>query len=372
MDFAIPTIFVVPAGNTLPTSGSTQDLTPGQFGVYDNAYVPATAGTIASKPYIYLAQGRGVQANQLASKRSDKIYTKNVMEWYKISAEPQVPSQITEFSNFNVKCDEDLTLTFRLMSSYINIGFYNGLTRSVWVKAPCCDCGEDPCETVDAAGIESIVDQFAVQINQEEQLSRFLTAIRVGSGATSVLRVYAKILDKYGQPCEPNSFSFEYDRLSFWSFAHKGPLTTQDYEVPDACEEFATITITQRSLFGRGSSDEIAQLEHNFYSYQTDYKHIFNLPAFNPAYESFVTPGTFYDTYYIKFKEQDDDTFMDVSKQAEQVVIAVPQGQAATIEALLVAFLGAVHDYSPTDITTTTTSSTSSTTTTSTTANTIP
>jgi hypothetical protein len=331
-----------------------------------------TSGTVATKPYIYLAQGRGVQRDTLASKRSDKIYAKNVLEWYKIVAEPEVASQITEFSAFNVKCDEDLTLTFRLMSSYINIGFANGMTESIWVKAPCCDCGEDPCVNVDAAGIQAIVDEFAAKLNAHERLSRFLTAIRVGTGADSILRVYAKLLDKYGQPCEPNSFSFEYDRLSFWSYAHKGPLTTQDYEVEDACEEFATITITQRSQFIRGSSAEIAQLEHNYYSYQTDYKHIFDKPAYNPAYESFVVDGTFYDTYYIKFIEQDDDSFMDVSKQAEQVIIAVPQGQTSSLETLLVAYFGAVKNYSPTDRTTTTTTSTSSTTTTSTTQNTIP
>ena len=258
------------------------------------------------------------------------------------------------------------------MSSYINIGFYNGLTESVWVKAPCCDCGTDPCDTVDAAGIQSIVDQFAAKINASAKLSRFLTAIRVGSGATSILRVYAKLLDKYGQPCEPNSFSFEYDRLTFWSYAHKGPLTTQDLEVPDACEDFATITITQRAQYVRGSSDEIAQLEKNYYSYQTDYKHLFDQPAYNPAFESFVSPGTFYDTYYIKFTEQDDDSYSDVSHQDEMCIIAVPTGQTSSLETLLVAFLGAVKNYSATDRTTTSTTSTSSTTTTSTTANIFP
>jgi hypothetical protein len=367
MDFSLTTVFVVPPSNTIPTTGSTQDLTPGQFGVYDNAYAPVTAGNAASKPYIYLAQGRGVQANMLASKRSDKIYAKNILEWYKITAEPQVPGEILEFSNFSVQCDEDLTVTLRLMSDYINISYYNGLTESFWVKAPCCDCGADPCTAVDATGIQSIVDEFAAKINASPKVSRFVTALRIGSGSSSILRVYGKPLDKYGQPCEPNSFSFEYDRLSFWGYAHKGPETTQDLEVADACDVFATITYKQRAQYVRGSSDEIAQLEKNFYSYQTDYKHLFDLPAYNPAFESFVVPGTFYDTYYIKFKEEHNDAFMDVSPQDETVIIAVPQGETSGLEAILVAFAGAVKDYSATDRTTTTTTSTSSTTTTSTT-----
>lgn len=372
MDFSITTVFVVPSGNTLPTTGSTQDLTAGQFGVFDNAYVPATSGTVATKPYIYLAQGRSIAVPGLGSKRSDKIFTKNIRQWYKVTAEAQIPTEILEFSNFSAKCEEDLTLTLRLMSSYINVGFYNGLTESAWVKAPCCDCGGDPCIDVDAAGIQSIVDQFAAKFNASPLLSRFITAMRIGTGASSILRIYGKVLDKYGNACEPNSFSQEYDRLSFWGYAHKGPATSQDLEVADACDTFATITYVQRAQYGRGSSDEIAQLEHNFYSYQTTYKHIFNQTGFNGAYESYVTAGTYYDTYYLKFKEEDNISFEDASDQDETVIIAVPTGTGTALEAILVAFAGAVTDYSATDRTTTTTTSTTSTTTTSTTTINVP
>ena len=38
-DFSLTTLFVVPVGQTaLPSSGSTQDLTPGQVGLFDNQY----------------------------------------------------------------------------------------------------------------------------------------------------------------------------------------------------------------------------------------------------------------------------------------------------------------------------------------------
>jgi len=375
MDFSLTTLFVLPPSNTIPTTGSTQDLAPGQFGVFDNAYAPVTAGNAASKPYIYLAQGRTVDVPGLGSKRSDRIYAKNILPngWYKVVSEAQVPSQITEITDFtNISCDDDLTLTFRLMSSYINVSYYNGLTESIWVKAPCCDCGEDPCTSIDATGIQAIVDEFATKLNAHPKLSRFLTAIRIGSGASSGLRVYAKVLDKYGNACEPNSYTFEYDRLSFWAYGHKGPVNTQDLETYDACDSFVTVTITQRAQYGRGSSAEIAELEKRYFSYQTTYKHVFDSTAFNGAYESLVVPGTYYDTYYLQFKEETNDNFSDVSGQDATVIIAVPTGQTAGLEAILVAFAGAVTNMSATDRTTTSTTSTSSTTTTSTTFNIFP
>jgi hypothetical protein len=55
-DFSLTTLFVVPVGNTLPSSGSTQNLTAGQFGIYTNAYAVATTGNIGAAPYFYLAQ----------------------------------------------------------------------------------------------------------------------------------------------------------------------------------------------------------------------------------------------------------------------------------------------------------------------------
>ena len=369
MDFSITTVFVVPSGNTLPTTGSTQDLAPGQFGIFDNAYAPATAGTVASEPYIYLAQGRSVgEPSNLGSKRSDKIYTKNIKKWYKVTAEQQIPNEILEFSAFNVKCEEDLTLTLRLMSNYINVGFYNGLTRSFWVKAPCCDCGGDPCDTVDAAGIQAIVDEFVAKINADTLVSKFVIAERIGTGATSKVRVNGKVLDKYGNPCEPNSFIYEFDRLTFWGYAHKGPATTQDLEVPDICDSFATVSYLQRAQYGRGSGAEIFEMEKRYYSYQTTHKHIFDESAFNGAFISLTNTAAYYDTYYLEFREEDDDDFMDVSKQSEAVFLAVPTGATAGIEAILVAFAGAVEDKSGTDRTTTTTTSTTSSSTTSTTS----
>ncbi len=38
MDFSLTTLFVVPVGNALPSSGSTQDLVAGKFGFFKPDY----------------------------------------------------------------------------------------------------------------------------------------------------------------------------------------------------------------------------------------------------------------------------------------------------------------------------------------------
>ena len=116
-DFSLTTVFVVPVGNTLPSSGSTQDLTPGQFGIFRSDYSVATAGNIAAKPYFYVAQDRTNTYLQ-GSKRSDKIAgctengcKTNVTEFYKVSGCSTPANQVTDVSGFNVKCGDVVTLT---------------------------------------------------------------------------------------------------------------------------------------------------------------------------------------------------------------------------------------------------------------------
>ena len=45
-DFSLTTLFVVPASQTtLPSTGGTQNLTPGQIGFFDNTYTVQTSGS---------------------------------------------------------------------------------------------------------------------------------------------------------------------------------------------------------------------------------------------------------------------------------------------------------------------------------------
>jgi hypothetical protein len=378
-DFSLTTLFVVPVGNTLPSPGtSTQDLTAGQFGIFRSDYSVANAGNIADKPYFYLAQGR-VNTYLQGSKRSDKIAgclegscRTNVTEWYKVSGCPTPATQITDVTDFNVKCGDVVTLTLRAHSSYIDTLYFNGFTRSVTVQAPCCDCGADPCDTVDTS---ALIDQFIVKltasapgINPDNiSFNTFYTFENVGG---TILRISAKPLTKYGQPCDVAAFPFEYDRMYFRTFVYSGPATTADFIVADNCNIVANAVVVQRASYATGTSDEIKQLEKNFYSYQAGYlKHLYRMVGYNENFESWVVDGTNYDTYYIKFNEFDKSgyTWGDYIHEDNMVIIAAGPGQSAGIQTILEAALGNVVDNNTCITTTSTTTVAPSTTTTTTT-----
>jgi hypothetical protein len=375
-DFSLTTLFVVPVGSTIPSSGSTQDLTPGKVGFYGTVsgtpYTALTSGNIASAPYFYVAQGRTNTYLQ-GSKRSDKIAgcpagsgcKSNVTEYYKVSGCPTAVTQVTDVNGWNVKCGDIVTLTLRAHSSYIDTLYFNGLTRSVTVQAPCCACGSDPCTNTD---VPSLIDAFILKLQQHSpginpdniSLTKFFQFQRIGNDSNAILRITGNPLTVYGQPCDVAAFPYEYDRMYFRTFVYSGPATTADFIVADNCNIVATATITQRADYPKGTSDEIKQLEKNYYSYQAGYlKHLYRMVGYNENFESWVTDGTTYDTYYIKFNDYDRsaDTWGDYIKEDSMVVIAVQQGSAAasSISGILNAGLGTVPDDSACITTTSTT-----------------
>jgi len=386
-DFSLTTLFVVPVGQTaLPSSGSTQNLTAGQVGIFRNDYSLATAGNIAAAPYFYVAQGRTNTYLQ-GSKRSDKIKgcpsgsgcSSNVTEWYKVSGCPTAANQITDVTDFTVQCGESITLTLRAHSSYIDTLYFNGFTRSVTIQAPCCGCDENPCDDVSADTIINLLiaklTQQASGINPDNiSFNTFFTFENVGG---TILRITGKPLTQYGQPCDVAAFPFEYDRMSFRTFVYAGPATTADFIVADACNLVANPIITQRASYATGTSEEIAQLEKNFYSYQAGYlKHLYRMAGYNENFESWVSGGTTYDTFYIRFNEYNKSEYQwgDYIHEDSTVILAIPNattsGISAAIEAVLVAALGTVVDQGiPCITTTTTTSSAPASTTTSTSTN---
>ena len=356
-DFSLTTLFVVPVGNTLPSSGSTQNLTAGQVGIFLNDYSVATAGNIAAAPYFYVAQGR-VNTYLQGSKRSDKISgcpggsscKSNVTEWYKSLGCPTPVNQVTDVVDFTVKPGEIVTLTLRGFSSYLNTLYFNGFTRSVTVNAPCLACGADPCTDVD---VPALIDDLIYHLELDAPgnnpdnitLNQFYQFQRIGNDSSALLRITGKPLTAYGQPCDVAAFPFEYDRFYFRTFIFSGPATTADFIVDDPCNRVAQPVITQRSNYAVGTSAEVQQLEKNFYSYQAGYlKHLYRMNGYNENFESWVTDGQIYDLYYIKFNEYDKSAYQwgDYIMEDSMVIIAVPENQTSAIEAILVAGLGAV------------------------------
>lgn len=356
-DFSLTTLFVVPVGNTLPSSGSTQDLTAGQVGIFGSDYTVADAGNITDFPYFYVAQGR-VNTYLQGSKRSDKISgcptgnscKTNVTEWYKSTGCATAVNQVTDVVNFTVKPGEIVTLTLRGFSSYLNTLYFNGFTRSVTVNAPCLQCGENPCTDVD---VPTLIDELILKLESHAPgdnpdniyLTQFYQFQRIGNDQNAILRITGKPLTKYGQPCDVAAFPWEYDRFYFRTFIFSGPATTADFIVADPCNRVAEPVITQRSNYPVGTSAEVQQLEKNFYSYQAGYlKHLYRMNGYNENFESWVTDGTIYDLYYIKFNEYNKSAYQwgDYIMEDSTVIIAVPQGETTDIEEILVAGLGPV------------------------------
>ncbi len=361
-DFSLTTLFVVPVGQTsLPSSGSTQDLAPGQVGIYRNDYTVADASNIAAAPYFYIAQGR-TNTYLLGSKRSDKIKgcpsgsgcNSNVTEWYKVVGCPTAATQVTDVTNWNVQCGDVVTLTLRAHSSYIDTLYFNGFTRSVTVQAPCCACDANPCDSVDIPEfIDSVIAKLEEQAPGDNpdniSFNTFYTFQRLGNDASAILRITGKPLTVYGQPCDVAAFPFEYDRMYFRTFVYNGPATTADFIVYDNCDVVADPIIIQRASYPSGQSAEIAQLEKNFYSYQAGYlKHLYRMAGYNENFESWVSSGVTYDTYYIKFNEYNKSAYQwgDYIMEDSMVIIAAPNsvvsGIAAAIETVLEAGLGTV------------------------------
>lgn len=359
-DFSLTTLFVVPVGQTtLPSSGSTQNLTAGQVGIFLNDYSVATALNIAAAPYFYIAQGRENTYLQ-GSKRSDKIKgcpsgagcNSNVTDWRKVNGCPTAATQVTQVGNWNVKCGDIVTLTLRAHSSYIDTLYFNGFTRSVTVQAPCCDCGGDPCDTVD---VPALIDQFIIKLEQQApgnnpdniSFNTFYTFERLGNDQNALLVITGKPLTVYGQPCDVAAFPYEYDRMYFRTFVYSGPATTADFIVADNCNIVANPVIVQRASYPTGTSAEIAQLEKNYYSYQAGYlKHLYRMAGYNENFESYVSAGTTYDTFYIRFNEYGGANYSwgDYIKEDSTVIIAVEAGSniADDIQEVLEAALGTV------------------------------
>lgn len=367
MDFSLTHLIVVPVSNAIPASGSTQDLTAGKVGVFRQDYSVATSGNAAAATYLYVGQGRTDKT--LPTLLSDKIASTKITKWTKLTGSATFSNQITDISDFVAECDDVVSLTFRLDSYYIRAAFYNGLTRSLVVKAPCCDCGGDPCTAVDN---EALIDLFIAKAGEDfstgresTNLAQFLTFEKVGTGDDAILRVASKNLTTYAPIVgDLGTNPYQFDRQSFRTFVTVGPDSMTDFITEDRCADAATITITQRATYPRLTSAEVKQLEIDYYSYKvSSFKQLYAKSGFNPLFESFVTDGTVYDQYLVQFYQYDNTyAYNNEHTQDERVMLFIPAAESADLKAVLIAAWGTPSDISGPVISTTTTTSTSTTT----------
>lgn len=379
----LTSLFVVSQSQTaLPTTGSTNNLTssPAQLGIFLPNNTCATAGNVGSAKYIYIAQGRNIYSPNEGTKKSDQIWpgNYNIIDWYKVTGSLVAATQITQvsFTGSAFACQEDASVTIRLDSFYIRAAYANSLTRTVMITTPCCNCGSNPCDSLTSTQIQQMHEAFVTQINNDTTLNQFVTA----SLATDLNSFYivGNTLQQYGQGTSPDltNFPYQFDRMYFWTYIMEGPDLTTDYEVQNYCNNYGTATILQRASYPQCTPAEVQQLEKDFFSYQSEYKHIFSNVNFNGEFQSYVDSTSAYNLYYVHFYEpQVTGRDIGTSKKDETVCIAVPQNNSAgdaAILAVLTAFLGPCDNDTTGNSTSTTTYSTSTNTTTSTTTNSAP
>lgn len=365
----LTTLFVVPTGNTLPTTGTNAGLTGTQFGIFLPNQSPATVGNVGSAKYIFFSQNRNISSPFEGTKNSDFIYPGNLIRWYKVTGSAQTNYQVTQISSLNVGCNEQVSITLRLDSFYIRQAYFNGLVRSVMVTTPCCNCGSNPCDTLQASDIENTMVALATAINKDPILSPFVTAGTQGSGSSTDIVISGNPLTSYASTCDLTNFPYQFDRMSFYTFLRTGPELTTDYEVDDICNVAATVTIVQRASYPMLLPAEITQMEKDYFHYQAEFGDIFSNPNYNGEFQTYVDSTSAYDLYYLIFKEPIQNTMnVGVNPDEETVILAFPHGDSGETSAIAV--LTAIFGPAENDIatpSTTTTFTTSSTTTTSTT-----
>ena len=383
-DFSLTSIFVGPstgASTALPTTGTTADLLPAQIGVFLPNNTPASVATVGNAKYIYLAQGRNIYSANEGTRKSDQIYASNVIEWYKVTGSTTASTQITEVTGLELNCQQDFSVTFRLDSFYIRAAYRNSLTRTVMVTTPCCSCGNNPCDELTAVEYATVLQSLAYAINADSILGQFLTAYignPDGSGNAQSLYIVGKTLQEYGQgtSVDLTNFPYQFDRMFFWTYLMEGPDLTTDYEVQNSCNNVGTVNILQRASYPQATPAEVQQLEKDFWSYQSEYKHIFSNVNYNGEFQSYVDQTTTaYNLYYIRFFEpQVTGRDIGVTRKDETVCLAVTNGGSveSDIIPILTAFLGSPDNQTSTSSTTTSLPSTLTSSSTTTTYNTTP
>ena len=180
MNYNIKQFYVVKAGEALLTSGTTTDLAEGQVGIFKGDFTAlAAAPTGLQAPYIFMAQGTGVDSR--GSFKTPKIYLNKITSWNGDSADSVGKEQITYvgYDEINdcktptIGCEKDYTLIIRVFEHYLRAVYQPYLQDGVVVKSPCCaDCTANCADL----GAFDIFTEMAAKVNANPRLSPYVTA----------------------------------------------------------------------------------------------------------------------------------------------------------------------------------------------------
>ncbi len=342
MDFSLTSVFVNPVGQALATTGSTQNLTAGQMAFFKKGGVIATTSDTTAN--VQLVQGRNAGEYTDLSKKSDFFGKGNIIEYKKIVAVTSNQQQVLTINDFNINCDDQIALTIKAFSRYLGVGYPNGRTMTFISNAPCCDCDDLPCATVDGAAYEAIVDDLIAKVNAS-MLFEFMVATKTGSTTTSAIVLTGKAPAAQTQSAvNPYNYDFHFDMVRFAAFVGKQAPTNAELLDMASCTPTAVVTRTQEASYLHGSGKEVLAIERDHYSYQTPgFKDIFFNNDYNVAWSPNAVATSNYNEYRIRFRPlAPQSPFVEGVSIDETIRVFIVTGssQATAFETLMAAIVG--------------------------------
>lgn len=348
MDFSLTSVFVIPKDLPLATVNGTQNLAEGEVGVFLNDAARTIALAADVNKSFFVAQGRTADEETDKTKKSDFIEAKRLKEYYKVPAKTTSAQQVSNIRDWKVKCGDNLSLTLRAQSRLINTTYYNGLTETFNVLAPCCDCGADPCADVTVEDITALVTEFAAKINAS-RFNEYVVATVTGVNSDVLTLTGKPIVNATTKSNNPYATNYEVDVVTFGAWAYYGAPTTMDSILDGRCRILATTTVATEPTTVRGTSGEVKTIERQHYAYQTPgFKSIFPDADLNPYFTTHVTDGQYYDEYVVEFySPRNPFTFdMAITTDARIRIFAVAgSAESTAIDTLLKGLLGVTGNF---------------------------
>lgn len=351
MNHKITQIFPVSA---LRTTGATTAVLKKELAAFSSDLGTNLGGTPAAPAEFKLVFGSG--SAKFGSFKSSTIKQSNIVSVTKTNADLSILQQITYIGFDEVSaatptfsCDEEFSVTLKI-NEYWSKGVYQPMIQeSIRVKTDCCDTCSGGCDNLDA---EAYMTEIAAKINANPLLSKYVTALKVGSGANWGVKLTGKVVDEFGNACVPDAVPYIFNLVRFKVAVHPGPYNTMDFDLADGCSPWA-ITTTQEIKYPIGDKAAMAEMERHFFGN--------NLPAthearryWNPIYNEdsneFLYVPSFgatngFEMYEITYLEDSPVGFEKKTRNLHSVIILSEEAGAAgqgTNEGAIRAFINAL------------------------------
>ena len=346
MNHKITQIFPVSA---LRTTGATTAVLEKELAAFTPDLATNLGGTPSAPAEFKLVFGSG--SSKFGTFKSSTIKQSNILSVTKTNADLSVAQQITYIgydetsaATPSFSCDEEYVVTLKI-DEYWSKGIYQPMIQeSVRVKTACCDTCSGGCDDLDA---ETYMTEIAAKINANPLLSKYVTALKVGSGANWGVKLTGKAVDEFGNECVPDAVPYVFNLVRFKVAVHPGPYNTQDFDIEDGCAPWA-ITTTQEIKYPIGAKAAMAEMERHFFGNNLPATHearrywnpIYNNDSDEFLYVPSFTAANGFEMYEITYLEDSPVGFEKKTRNVHSVIILSEEG--GTNEAAVRAFVNAL------------------------------